>query len=115
MAAAGCAKVTELVKCHKQVPLSSLYILFLSAIAVFSGTALSYLQLKIPQTYHNFHIYFRFFLPCSKIAQKKSSKIMIINFFYGDMQPINLFFDMYTVYNKLIKGNVHGRYFSREI
>ena len=40
---------------------------------------------------------------------------MIINFFYGDMQPINLFFDMYTVYNKLIKGNVHGRYFSREI
>ena len=40
---------------------------------------------------------------------------MIINFFYGDMQPINLFFDMYTVYNKLIKGNVHGRYLSREI
>lgn len=31
------------------------------------------------------------------------------------MQPINLFFDMYTVYNKLIKGNVHGRYLSREI
>lgn len=31
------------------------------------------------------------------------------------MQPINLFFDMYTVYNKLIKGNVHGRYLSKEI
>ncbi len=31
------------------------------------------------------------------------------------MQPINLFFYMCTVYNKLIKGNVHGRYLSREI
>ena len=31
------------------------------------------------------------------------------------MQPINLFFGICTVYNKLIKGNVHGRYLSREI
>ena len=31
------------------------------------------------------------------------------------MQPINLFFCTYTVYNQLIKGNVHGRYLSREI
>ena len=40
---------------------------------------------------------------------------MIINFFYGDMQHINLFFYTCMIYNKLIKGNVHGRYFSREI
>ena len=40
---------------------------------------------------------------------------MIINFFYGDMQPINLFFYTCVIYNKLIKGNVHGRYLSREI
>lgn len=40
---------------------------------------------------------------------------MIINFFYGDMQPINLFFYTCMIYNKLIKGNVHGRYLSREI
>lgn len=39
---------------------------------------------------------------------------MIINFFYGDMQLINLFFYMCMIYNKLIKGNVHGRYLSRE-
>lgn len=39
---------------------------------------------------------------------------MIINFFYGDIQCINLFFCTYTVYNQLIKGNVHGRYLSRE-
>ena len=31
------------------------------------------------------------------------------------MQPINLFFDICKAYNKLIKGNVHGRYLSREI
>jgi len=40
---------------------------------------------------------------------------MIINFFYGDMQSINLFFYTCMIYNKLIKGNVHGRYLSREI
>lgn len=31
------------------------------------------------------------------------------------MQPINLFFYTCMIYNKLIKGNVHGRYLSREI
>ncbi len=30
------------------------------------------------------------------------------------MQPINLFFYMYTSYNKVIKRNVYGRYFSGE-
>ena len=30
------------------------------------------------------------------------------------MQPINLFFYTCMIYNKLIKGNVHGRYLSRE-
>ena len=31
------------------------------------------------------------------------------------MQPINLFFYTYKAYNKLIKGNVYGRYLSGEI
>ena len=31
------------------------------------------------------------------------------------MQSINLFFYTCMIYNKLIKGNVHGRYLSREI
>ena len=31
------------------------------------------------------------------------------------MQTINLFFYTCMIYTKLIKGNVHGRYLSREI
>ena len=31
------------------------------------------------------------------------------------MQPINLFFYTYMGYNKVIKGNVYGRYLSGEI
>ena len=41
---------------------------------------------------------------------------MIINFFYwGVCNPLICFFITCMIYNKLIKGNVHGRYLSREI
>ena len=49
------------------------------------------------------------------IAQKASRKNEIIKNIYGDIQPVNLFFCMCKGYNKLIKGNVHGRYLSSEI
>lgn len=75
----------------------------------------SHFLLKIPHTNNNFHIYFQILPSHSNTAQKTSSKIEIIKKIYGDMQPVNLFFYTYIGYNKVIKGNVYGRYLSREI
>lgn len=49
---------------------------------------------------------------CVSSAQKISLKTDTINIFYVDICFVNLFFCMYTSYNKIIKRNVYGLYFS---